>query len=200
MAEIYAIGDDVLTPDNKILAQTREILECGVKYFQFRTKKEPKNEAVAREILALCNKFGAKFIINDDVNFALKIGAKAVHLGKEDGDIRYARKILGEDAFIGASCYNDINLAIKAQNEGASYVAFGAIFASPTKPNAPLCDFETIRKAKEILRIPICVIGGINSSNIARISALNIDMIAVISALYKPHSITENYANLAKFL
>ena len=200
MAKIYAISDDVLTPDESILEQTREILECGIKYFQYRSKKAYKNENLARELLALCNDFGAKFIINDDIALAKKIGAKCVHIGKDDGDIKSVREILGDDAFIGVSCYNDINLAIKAQDEGASYVAFGSVFPSPTKPKAILCPLETIRKAKEILDIPICVIGGINAQNIDRILALEVDLIAVISALYKPESISENYKNLTKFL
>ena len=167
MAKIYAITDDVLTPENSVLEQTRELLECGVKFLQYRTKLEPKNERVALALKELCERYGARFIVNDDVKFAAKIGANAVHIGKDDG---------------------------------GSYAAFGALFASPTKPNAPLCKFETIMRAKEILRIPVCVIGGINAANIAQIAALNPDYIAVISALYRPASIKENLRNLQAFL
>ena len=200
VAEIYAITDDVLTPESSVLAQVGELLECGVKFLQYRTKLEPKNERVAVALKELCERYGARFIVNDDVKFAAKIGANAVHIGKDDGGVKAARKILGKDAFIGVSCYDDLNLALKAQDEGASYAAFGAVFASPTKPNAPLCKFETIRRAKEILRIPVCVIGGINTANIAQIAALNPDYIAVISALYRPASIKENLKNLQAFL
>ena len=200
MAEIYAITDDILTPESSVLEQARELLECGVKLLQYRTKLEPKNERVAAALKELCELYGARFIVNDDVKFAAKIGANAVHIGKDDGGVKAARKILGEDTFIGVSCYDDLNLALKAQDEGASYAAFGAVFASPTKPNAPLCKFETVRRAKEILRIPVCVIGGINTANIAQIAALNPDYIAVISALYRPASIKENLKNLQAFL
>ena len=200
MAEIYAITDDILTPESSVLAQAGELLECGVKLLQYRTKIEPKNECVAFALKELCERYGAKFIVNDDVKFAAKIGANAVHIGKDDGGVKAARKILGEDAFIGVSCYDDLNLALKAQDEGASYAAFGTLFASPTKPNAPLCKFETIMRAKEILCIPVCVIGGINAANIAQIAALNPDYIAVISALYRPASIKENLRNLQAFL
>ncbi|QKG28914.1 thiamine phosphate synthase [Campylobacter sp. RM16187] len=200
MSKIYAISDDILTPDETILKQAREILECGIKYFQYRSKKAYKNENLARELLSLCNDFKAKFIVNDDVAFAKQIGAKCVHIGKDDGDIKAVREILGKDVFIGVSCYNDINLAIKAQDEGASYVAFGSVFSSPTKPAAIRCSFETILQAKEILAIPICVIGGINAQNIDQILSLEVDLIAVISALYRPESISENYKNLSRFL
>ena len=200
MAEIYAISDDILMPENLALDYTREILECGVKFFQFRSKKVVKNERLASEILNLCEKFGTKFIVNDDVKFAKKIGAKAVHLGKDDEGIKEAFEILGKNAYVGVSCYNDINLAINAAKNGASYVAFGSIFTSPTKPNAPKCDLEVVKEAKQILNLPVCVIGGINETNIGSLSHTKPDLIAVISAIYKNGNIKENIKNLQKII
>ena len=200
MAEIYAISDDILMPENLALEYAREILECGVKFFQFRSKKAVKNENLASEILNLCEKFGAKFIVNDDVKFAKKIGAKAVHLGKDDEGLKKALEILGKDAYVGVSCYNDINLAINAAKNGASYVAFGSVFTSPTKPNAPKCDLEVVKEAKQILDLPVCVIGGINERNIGSLSHANPELIAVISAIYKDGNIKENIKNLQKII
>ena len=200
MAEIYAISDDILMPENLALEYAREILECGVKFFQFRSKKAVKNEKLASEILNLCEKFGAKFIVNDDVKFAKKIGAKAVHLGKDDENIKEAFEILGKDAYVGVSCYNDISLAINAAKNGASYVAFGSIFTSPTKPNAPKCGFEVVKEAKQILNLPVCVIGGINETNIGSLPHVKPDLIAVISAIYKDGNIKENIKNLQNII
>ena len=200
MAEIYAISDDILMPENLALEYAKEILECGVKFFQFRSKKAVKNEKLASEILNLCEKFGAKFIVNDDVKFAKKIGAKAVHLGKDDENIKEAFEILGKDAYVGVSCYNDISLAINAAKNGASYVAFGSIFTSPTKPNAPKCGFEVVKEAKQILNLPVCVIGGINETNIGSLPHVKPDLIAVISAIYKDGNIKENIKNLQKII
>ena len=200
MAEIYAISDDILMPENLALEYVREILECGVKFFQFRSKKAVKNEKLASEILNLCEKFGAKFIVNDDVKFAKKIGAKAVHLGKDDEGIKEAFEILGKDAYVGVSCYNDINLAINAAKNGASYVAFGSVFTSLTKPNAPKCGLEVVKEAKQILNLPICVIGGINETNIGSLSHAKPDLIAIISAIYKDGNIKENIKNLQKII
>ena len=200
MAEIYAISDDILMPENLALDYTREILECGVKFFQFRSKKVVKNERLASEILNLCEKFGTKFIVNDDVKFAKKIGAKAVHLGKDDEGIKEAFEILGKNAYVGVSCYNDINLAINAAKNGASYVAFGSVFTSPTKPNAPKCGLEIVKEAKQILNLPVCVIGGINETNIGSLSHAKPDLIAVISAIYKDGNIKENIKNLQKII
>ena len=200
MAEIYAISDDILMPENLALEYAREILECGVKFFQFRSKKAVKNEKLASEILNLCEKFGTKFIVNDDVKFAKKIGAKAVHLGKDDEGIKEAFEILGKDAYVGVSCYNDINLAINAAKNGASYVAFGSVFTSPTKPNAPKCGPNVVKEAKQILNLPVCVIGGINETNIGSLSYVKPDLIAVISAIYKDGDIKENIKNLQKII
>ena len=200
MAEIYAISDDLLMPENLALRYTREILECGVKFFQFRSKKVVKNERLASEILNLCEKFRAKFIVNDDVKFAKKIGAKAVHLGRDDEDLKEAFEILGKDAYVGVSCYNDINLAINAAKNGASYAAFGSVFTSPTKPNAPKCGLEVVKEAKQILNLPVCVIGGINETNIGSLSLAKPDLIAVISAIYKDGTIKENIKNLQKII
>ena len=200
MAEIYAISDDILMPENLALRYTREILECGVKFFQLRSKKAVKNERLVSEILNLCEKFDAKFIVNDDVRFAKKIGTKAVHLGKEDEGIKEAFEILGKDAYVGVSCYNDISLAKNAAKNGASYVAFGSVFVSPTKPNAPKCDLEVVRQAKQILNLPVCVIGGINETNVGSLSLAKPDLIAVISAIYKDDNIKENIKNLQKII
>ena len=164
MAEIYAISDDILMPENLALEYTREILECGVKFFQFRSKKALKNERLASEILNLCEKFGAKFIVNDDVKFAKKIGAKAVHLGKDDEGIKETFEILGK------------------------------------KPNAPKCGLEVVKEAKQILNLPVCVIGGINETNISSLSLAKPDLIAVISAIYKDDNIKENIKNLQKII
>ena len=196
MSEIYAISDDVLSPDGLIVAHAREILQSGVKFYQYRCKKAVKNEAAAREILALCEAVGAKFIVNDDLEFAARIGAKCAHIGRGDGSVARAREILGDGAFIGVSCYGDLELALRAQDAGAAYAAFGSVFESPTKPGAPRVSLEILARAKEILEIPVCAIGGINARNIAELSALKIDLVAVVSAIYKPLLIPENIAAL----
>ncbi|MCR4941881.1 MAG: thiamine phosphate synthase [Campylobacter sp.] len=197
MSEIYALSDDILSPDELILQHAKQILQSGVKLYQYRNKGV-KNPDIAKKLLELCHNFGAKFIVNDDVNFAKFIGANCVHIGKDDADIQTAREILGKKAFIGVSCYDDINLALNAQKMGASYVAFGAMFASKTKPDAKLAHLQTLSLAKQNLQIPVCAIGGINASNIKEISKIGVDYIAVVRAIYEPKSISENIANLQK--
>ncbi|HIM58620.1 MAG TPA: thiamine phosphate synthase [Gammaproteobacteria bacterium] len=139
----------------------------------------------AKQLQQLCLRHNTLFIINDDINLAQKINADGVHLGKEDDTIQTARQILGADAIIGVSCYNDIKLAEHAQNQGANYVAFGALFPSRTKPNAPSCPLNTITRAKQQLSIPIVGIGGINFDNQQQAFDAGCDAVAMINALSK---------------
>lgn len=196
MSQIYALTDDKLTPNSTIFSQVREILDSGVKFVQYRSKSPLQDEKLISSLISLCEDFSANLIINDDANLAKKLGAHGVHIGKDDGEISQIRKFLGHDKIIGVTCYSDINLAINAQNNGATYVGFGAMRVSKTKPNAPLCSAEVILKAKEILQIPLCVIGGINASNLAEILELKPDFIALVEAIYKPNSISQNISNL----
>ncbi|AII15097.1 thiamine phosphate synthase [Campylobacter iguaniorum] len=200
MNQLYILTDSNFTPPSELKNAVQEILNSGIKLIQYRNKSQNHDINLLKWVVSLCDEFGAKLIINDDPILAVNCGAHGVHVGKEDGGVLRAREILGDKAIIGASCYNDINLAIKAQNDGASYVAFGAMFTSQTKPNAKLCDHEIVKKAKEILSIPVCVIGGINSSNLQSVCALKPDYIAIISAAYKPNSITQNIVNLQNII
>lgn len=196
MSQIYALTDDNLTPNSTIFSQVHEILENGVKIVQYRSKTAFQDEKIIASLISLCEDFNANLIINDNVEMAKKLRAHGVHIGRDDGEIKSVREYLGRDKIIGVTCYSDINLALNAQNSGASYVAFGAMFASPTKKEAPLCSHEIVLKAKANLQIPVAIIGGINEQNLAEILPLNADYIALVSAIYKPNSITQNILNL----
>ena len=127
------------------------------------------------------------------------VDADGVHLGKEDLSIDEARKLLGPNKIIGASCYNQFNKALQAQEQSASYVAFGSIYNSPTKPNAPTAKLSLISKARKELNIPICVIGGITIHNVLPALQAGADLIAVISALFNatdPSKTTAEFLNI----
>ncbi|MDR3347758.1 MAG: thiamine phosphate synthase [Helicobacteraceae bacterium] len=161
----------------------QEALRGGASIVQLRDKHS--NLAALWQVVPilkrLCDRHGALLIINDNVDLAK--AAHGAHLGKEDMPIGAARSILGHEAIIGISCYGDLNRAKEAQNAGADYVAFGACFASRTKPNASVIDLAVISAAKQALKIPVCAIGGITIDNAARVIASGADMIAVIGAL-----------------
>jgi thiamine-phosphate pyrophosphorylase len=194
---LYVLSDDSLTPPQTILEQMKEVLEFGVRIIQLRDKTRSDNELepIARDLQSLCKDFGATLIINDRINLAQKIGADGVHIGIEDGSLHEARLLLPR-AIIGVSCYGDLDRAKEAVEGGADYVAFGSFFPSPTKPHSKTVPLEVIRRAKEELSVPICVIGGINNQNIHLVKES--DMISIVSAAYTPNSISQNLASLQK--
>jgi len=107
-----------------------------------------------------------------------------VHLGRDDASLREARIILGPNKFVGASCYQSLDLALAAQAAGADYVAFGSFFASPTKPAAPRASLDLLHAAAAKVRVPIVAIGGITLANAPALLDAGADGLAVLSALF----------------
>ncbi len=138
----------------------------------------------ASELVALCRRFGVPLIVNDDLRLADLTDADGVHLGRDDGSLREARIILGKDKFVGASCYQSLELAQAAQAAGADYVAFGSFFASPTKPAAPRAGPDLLREAAPVIRVTLVAIGGITLANAPRLLDAGADCLAVLSALF----------------
>jgi thiamine-phosphate pyrophosphorylase len=168
-----------------LLARTEQALQGGARLLQYRNKEA--NAALklqqATELLRLCDRYGCLFIVNDSVEVAMKIGAPGVHLGREDGDLAQARKLLGPDVVLGASCYGQIQLAEQARDAGVDYVAFGAAYASPTKPGNKRAPLALYREAQRI-GLPVVAIGGITLENAQPLVDAGVDALAVITALY----------------
>lgn len=152
---------------------------------QYRSKHADaatrSREALALQ--ALCAQAGVAFIVNDDIALARSTGASGVHLGEHDGDVAAARALLGPAAIIGSSCYDDLARAKAAAHAGASYVAFGAFFPSPTKPHARRATTSLLREAAA-LGLPRVAIGGITPDNAGPLVAAGADLIAVISGVF----------------
>lgn len=183
MKGLYAITE---SDSENLLEKARLAFEGGVKILQYRNKSADEKTKLkeAAELALLCREYAACFIINDDIELAKAVGADGVHLGREDGNIEDAKKLLGNEAVIGVTCYQDINNALEAERLGATYVAFGSFFASPSKPDAPRADLSLIRKAKHQLSLPVCCIGGITLENMDPLLEEGADMLAVISSLF----------------
>jgi len=183
---LYAITDEKLIPESEFLATIEQALSGGAAIIQYRDKSanQEKHLEQASALRNLCNEYNARLIINDDIALAKAVDADGVHLGEDDVSIGQARLALGNQAIIGISCYNQLQRAIDAQTAGADYVAFGAMFISATKPNARSASCELISEAKSQLDIPLCAIGGIDKSNVARVIDAGADMTALISGLF----------------
>lgn len=190
---LYAIADTCSINTDNFINNVTEVLSAGVTIIQFRdkTNNHDTNYKIASELKILTAKHHALLIINDDILLAKSIDADGVHLGKGDCSITEARKFLGPNKIIGASCYNCYANAPKAVEAGANYIAFGSFFTSPTKPSAPRAPIELITRAKKELRVPVCAIGGITKENVIPLLNAGVDMIAVISAIFTSPSITQ---------
>jgi thiamine-phosphate pyrophosphorylase len=162
-------------------------LAGGAALIQYRDKgSDPHLRAeVARSLLSLCRRFNARFIVNDDLALALAIDADGVHLGREDGDLLAARQALPEGKLLGVSCYADFEWARLASSAGADYVAFGAVYPSPTKPLAQPAPLSLFLRCRSELKVPVCAIGGITINNARPLIAAGADLLAVITDLFE---------------
>ena len=184
---LYAITPADADPA-RLVARVRAALEGsdagGWAALQYRNKLvDPAlRSGQARGLAALARARGIPFIINDDIELAIEIGADGVHLGRDDCNLRAAReRIPGK--LLGASCYDSLPLAGAAVQAGADYVAFGSVFPSLTKPGAVRAPLALFREAGA-LGVPLVAIGGIRLENAAEVLRAGADALAVISDLF----------------
>lgn len=195
MRGLYAITPDV---DENLSAKLDNVFAAGVRLLQYRRKalSAAAQRIEAADFCARAHAAGVAFIVNDDLELALAVGADGVHWGRHDVSMvslaataADARKRAGAGFMIGLSCYNDIaraEFAVGDQNSKlVDYIAFGSIFASNTKPDADFASLDLIRRAKRAFpTTPIVAIGGINRDNIDDVVAAGADAAAVITDLF----------------
>ncbi|MBO9529338.1 MAG: thiamine phosphate synthase, partial [Acinetobacter oleivorans] len=153
-----------------------------VAILQYRRKKVEKADQPeeVEQIKLLCEKYQVPFVINDDLKLAAQFGL-GVHLGQSDGEITDAKSQLPEGVIIGRTCLNSLELAQKAIADGATYIAFGAVYATSTKPEAGNVGIEVIKQAAAQYDLPICAIGGLTVENSKPVIEAGADLCAVIS-------------------
>lgn len=170
----------------RLLAVTEQALGAGVALLQYRHKEAAP--ALRREqgaaLLALCRRHGVPLVINDHVDLCLALDADGVHVGGTDAALAQVRAAVGADKIVGASCYGDLARALAAQQAGASYVAFGGFYPSRVKQYEVSTQPAILTRAREAIRVPSVVIGGMTPDNAAPLVALGADMVAAISSVY----------------
>ncbi|MBQ9664563.1 MAG: thiamine phosphate synthase [Oscillospiraceae bacterium] len=182
---LYAITDRSWLNGETLSAQVEKALKGGATFVQLREKHLDRESLLreAKEIAALCKAYGVPFVVNDDVEIALECGADGVHVGQEDMAVPEARRLLGPDKIIGATC-KTVEQAILAQRQGADYLGSGAMFPSTAKPNAQPISFDTLREICSAVRIPVVAIGGITQENVRQLRGCGIAGTAVVSAIF----------------
>ena len=181
MRGLYLITND--DPTEVLLAKLEGAMaNGGIAVLQYRRKQVAKADQLyeIEYMKAMCAEYGVPFVINDDLEMAVKYGV-GVHLGQDDGSIVEAVARLPQGVLIGRSCNNSIELAEQAIADGANYVAFGAIYATDSKPEAGNIGLETLKLAQEQLNVPLCAIGGLTVENSKVVIESGADYCAVIS-------------------
>ncbi|MEO6102462.1 MAG: thiamine phosphate synthase [Pseudoxanthomonas sp.] len=196
----------LITPDEadtaRLLARTAPLLAAGATWLQYRNKAggHALRHEQALALQGLCRQAGVPLIVNDDVRLAKAVGATGVHLGEDDGDIAAARTVLGPQAIIGSSCYDQLALAETAVAAGADYVAFGAFFPSRSKTGTRHADPRLLADAAA-LGVPRVAIGGITADNARPLVEAGADLVAVISGVYDaPDPVAAVHAYRQSFL
>jgi len=199
---LYVITDTARFERDALVRAVGQAIEGGARIVQYRDKSDDveRRRAEAAALAELCRRHGCLFIVNDDVELAVETGADGVHLGREDHAVIEARRRFeaeGLDAVIGVSCYAERQRAENAAAAGADYLAFGAMFPSPTKPHAPSASASLLAWAREEYGLPVCAIGGITAGNIDDVLVYRPDMVAVISEVFAASDIRAAAATLA---
>lgn len=194
---LYAITDG---PRPDLVDACAAAIEGGAAVLQYRdkTSDHARRREEAHELASLCARRLVPLIINDDVDLAAEIGTAGVHLGEDDADIAAARKRLGSGAIIGASCYDSLARARDLAAAGADYLAFGAFFPSPTKPQARRATPDLLRAARAFGK-PLVAIGGITPDNAQSLIDAGADFVSVISGVFGQSDVADaarRYANL----
>jgi thiamine-phosphate diphosphorylase len=173
-------------PGIQLLEKVEQALTAGVHWVQYRDKSKDKRKrlAEASALMTLCSDHRALLFINDDLELAKAIDAPGLHLGQSDTPVAVARERLGDKIIIGATCHASLDLAQQAYNAGASYLAFGRLFSSHTKPNAENAPLSILAEAKLRFQLPIVAIGGINANNAAEVYTAGADSLALCHHLF----------------
>lgn len=190
---LYAITPTALCVDPpRLLRDVEAALRGGARLIQYRDKTQDHARRLdsALALRELCERHGARLIVNDDVELAAAANAHGVHLGLEDGPLHAARARLGPDAIIGITCADSLMRARAACEGGADYLAFGAFFASRTKPNARHATLGLLREARIDTSLPICAIGGITAERAPALIEAGADLIAAVEGVFGAANIT----------
>jgi thiamine-phosphate pyrophosphorylase len=197
---LYGILDlsYVNTPDAARV--TEAMIEGGVDLIQLRGKQCSLDELadLAVRLHEVTSRFTTPLIVNDHAEIAAKISVEGVHVGQNDDLIDVARKKTGRNVLVGKSTHN-FEQALAAQREGADYIGFGPIFATPTKPDYQPIGLKQIESVHRNVALPIFCIGGIKIDNLEQVIAAGARRVAIVSGLLKAPDIAE-YARACKKL
>ena len=193
---LYAVTDRYWLNGRTLYSVVEEALEGGTTFLQLREKNLDSEHFLeeanldsehfleeAKELQELCRKYKVPFIVNDNVDVALAMGADGIHVGQHDMEAGDVRALLGPDKILGVSAQT-VEQAVLAEQRGADYLGVGAVFPTGSKDDADDVSHETLKAICDAVNIPVVAIGGITQQNVRQLAGSGICGIAVISAIF----------------
>ena len=197
---LYAVTDRAWVGKQSLYEQVEAALQGGATCVQLREKEldEAAFLAEAKEISALCRRYGVPFFVNDNVDIAIACGADGVHVGQEDMAAAQVRRRVGDGMMIGVSVHS-VEEALEAVRNGADCLGVGAMFSTSTKADANVLPREVLRDICRAVDVPVVAIGGIGKGNLMQLAGTGVDGVALVSAIFGAADI-ENECRLLRKL
>lgn len=189
---LYAVTDRMWTGKETLMEQVEDALRGGATCVQLREKELDEESFLkeAMEMKALCARYGVPFIVNDNVEIAIRCKADGVHVGQSDMAAGNVRAMIGADMLLGVSAQT-VEQALAAEAAGADYLGIGAMFPTDTKKDAKEVSFAAAQEITAAVEIPVVAIGGINKRNILELKGTGVDGVALVSAIFGAENIEE---------
>lgn len=187
---LYAVTDRAWTGKQTLMEQVETAIRGGATCVQLREKNLDEEHflAEALEMKKLCTGYGVPFIVNDNVEIAMKSGADGIHVGQKDMEAGNVRALVGNHMMIGVSA-KTVEQALAAEKAGADYLGVGAVFATSTKPDASEVSHQVLKDICKAVSIPVVAIGGISKSNMTELKGTGVDGVALVSAIFAAEDI-----------
>lgn len=181
---LYGILDTGYVAPEDFVAAARELIAGGVGILQIRAKRETTTviEALARVVLPLAQAAGVPLVLNDFAEVAAAVGCEGVHVGQDDASVARARSVVGPGKIVGKSTHS-VAQAVAAQVEGADYIGFGPLYATPTKPGRPAIGLTDVATVHQRVSIPIFCIGGVTQARLPAIRSAGAERVVIVSEL-----------------
>lgn len=190
--KLYLVTDSTSLNEEEFLYKVEEACKSGVTLLQLREKDITAREylALGFKVKSITDKYNIPLIIDDRIDIALSLDCAGVHLGQSDINVKYARKIMGDNKIIGATT-KTLNQALEAVEQGADYLGVGAIYPTTTKVKTVLTKVSTLKEICQSVKVPVVAIGGLNEENCYVLEGSGVSGIAVVSAIMKAENVKE---------
>ncbi|MDD6771838.1 MAG: thiamine phosphate synthase [Inconstantimicrobium porci] len=197
--QLYAVTDRKWLTGRTLEHDVEECLKGGATFIQLREKNMDQASLLKEAFIIkdLCRKYNVPFVIDDDVDAAIKCDADGIHVGQSDMEAGDVRAKIGPDKILGVSAHT-VEEAVRAEKRGADYLGVGAVFSTTTKLDACDVSAETLSEICNAVSIPVVAIGGISHDNILELKGTGVDGVAVISALFAQKDIRKATEDLRK--